>query len=414
MKLILSITFFFLVVSVYSVEQKGAFRIDAPGIKADFFEEHMGSLKKFELKATEKGYVTYKNDGNPLSWEVFVPDSYNPSQPAGILTYINSANRGNLPRSYKELLKKHNLIAIGANTGGNEIWTYWRQILAISAVHKIKEKYKVDEDRIFITGTSGGGRVTSLLAIAKPEIFKGAIYLIGCNRWGKEVSPQAIKLAKKNYFVFITGTKDFNLEDTKGVHRYYKENGFKDNTKLIIVEGMKHSNPPANEFDSALKFLDTPKEKRKNETLTEAVKAEKNKQYAKAMQLFAKAAGYGSKEAVEKYEAYNQEIKAMYKTAEDAEAVRDFVLCLNTYDAIHKKFGVDLGKAAYDKSKSLKRDKQVVLEIKAMAYFLKIEKALKKGNTNEKVQAALKKVIDTCPESFAAKRAQEELDKIGG
>ena len=73
---------------------------------------------------------------------------------------------------------------------------------------------------------------------------------------------------------------------------------------------------------------------------------------------------------------------------------------------------MDIDKEAYDRSKTLKKDKQVVLEIRAMAYFLKVEKAIKGGNTSGKVKAVLQKMMKTCPESFAAKRAQEELQWI--
>ena len=407
--------------SLLASEKKGQYRIDAPGITEQFFSENIGPLDNFKLKPDKDGIITHQNGGDAISWEVYVPDSYNPSKPIGILSYINAGNGGRIPGKWKELMGKHNLIWIGANQSGNYVggdkkkpyYTYWRQILSIKGVALMKEAYNIDEDRIFISGFSGGGRVSSLLATWKPEIYKGAIYNCGCNRWYNTLDSKTVKNASKNYYVLLSGTKDFNKPGTESLYEYYKENGFK-NSKLMVIEGLGHGLPGTTDYDKAIQFLDTPKKLRLEEALESAYSAESNKQYEKAIQLFAKAAGYGSKEAKEKYEEYNEEIKSMYKTAEDAGAIRDFVLCLNTYDAIYKKYGMGIGKDAYDKSKSMKKDKQVVLEIKAMAYFLKIEKALKKGNKNDKVKTALKKVIETCPESFAAKRAKEELEKISG
>ncbi|MCM8533144.1 MAG: prolyl oligopeptidase family serine peptidase [Lentisphaeraceae bacterium] len=400
--------------------KKGYYQIKAPGILTEVFEKDFGPLKNYKLKLDAKGFVTHENDGRAVSWEVYVPDNYDPAKPAGILSYINSGNGGKLPGKWRELMDKHNLIWIGANESGNNrpqnkkapTYNYWRWLLSMKGVALIKEKYKIDSDRVFLSGMSGGGRVSSLLVPRRPDIYKGGIYLCGCNRWDKETYPKNIKLASNGYYVFLTGTKDFNLNDTKGVHNFYQKNGFKDNSKLMIVDGLGHSTPGTADYDLAIQFLDTPKELRKKEALDLALKTEKRKKYAEAIELFAKAAAYGSKEAEEKYQTYQNEISSMLKTAKDAEAVRDFVLSINTYDAVVKKFGKELGKEAYSKSTNLKKDKQIITEIKAQAYFLKIQKAIKKGNTNDKVKAALKKVIDTCPESHAAKLAKVELDKI--
>jgi hypothetical protein len=66
-----------------------------------------------------------------------------------------------------------------------------------------------------------------------------------------------MKLAKDNYYVLLSGTKDFNLPGTKSVHNYYQKNRI-ENTKLIVVEGLGHSTPDTKEMDEALEYLNTP------------------------------------------------------------------------------------------------------------------------------------------------------------
>jgi hypothetical protein len=421
MKIIFTLFTLIFFSGLYASDKKGSYRIEAAGIDSKYFEEQIGPLSYFEPKPDKDGIITHENEGAPVSWEVYVPENYDPAKPAGILSYINAGDGGKVPGKWRSLMDKHNLIWIGANKSGNFVsgskkkpyYNYWRHVLSIKGVQMIKEAYNIDEDRVFLSGMSGGGRVSSLLITSRPDIYKGAIYNCGCNRWYNELSPKVVKEASKNYYVLLSGTKDFNLPGTKSLYTYYQDNGFK-NSKLVVVDGLGHKTPDTDDYDKALKYLDTPKKLRLEEAVTNAYKAEKSKKYSDAMQLFGKAAGYGSQEAQEKLDAYKMEIDSMYKTARDAEKIRDFVLCLNTFDAIYKKFGMEIGKEAYDQSKALKKEKQIVLEIKAMAYFLKIEKAIKGGNTNDKVKAALEKVIKTCPESFAARRAKEELDKIAG
>ncbi|MCM8536982.1 MAG: prolyl oligopeptidase family serine peptidase, partial [Lentisphaeraceae bacterium] len=420
MKFISILTLVFFTCFHLTAEKKGSYRIDEPGIKVETFEKHIGPITKFELTPNKDGYLSHENDGKAVSWEVYVPENYNPSKPSGILSYISPGNGGKLPGKWKELMDKHNLIWIAANNSGNfyqndkkkPYYNYWRTLLSLEGVTRIKAAYKIDSDRVFLSGFSGGGRVSSYLITERPEVYKGAIFICGCNTWSNKLDRKILKEAAKGYYVHLTGTKDFNLPGTKSVHNFYKKNGFKDNSKLMIIDGLGHSTPDTADYDTAIQFLDTPKELRKKEALKLALQTEKRKKYAEAMNLFAKAAAYGSKEAEEKYQSYQNEISSMLKTAKDAEAVRNFVLSINTYDALVKKFGKELGEEAYSKSKALKKDKQIITEIKAQAYFLKILRAIKKGNTNDKVKAALKKVIDTCPESHAAKLAKAELDKI--
>src|SRR6201986_4325534 len=45
--------------------------------------------------------------------------------------------------------------------------------------HAIK-KYKVDPDRVFVSGWSSGGMITNVLAAAYPDVFKAAASLSGC------------------------------------------------------------------------------------------------------------------------------------------------------------------------------------------------------------------------------------------
>ena len=61
---------------------------------------------------------------------------------------------------------------------------------------------------------------------------------------------------------------------------------------------------------------------------------------------------------------------------------------------------------------TLKKDKKVVLEIRAMIYYNKIAKAIKAGKTGDVVTSALKKVIDSAPGSKAAELAAKDLETV--
>jgi len=191
----------------------------------------------------------------PMEWAVYVPDSYDPEVPAGILVFISAGNSGKIPNEWKAIMDRRNLIWVGANRSGNKIATSLRVTYAIFAPTAIGEKYKIDTNRVYVSGFSGGGRVSSMVAAEYAHIFKGAIFNSGANFWGNE-NPKHYNEIKKNHYVFITGTKDFNLRDTKRVYNAYKKAEIP-NIKLLVIPFMSHQKPSIRIYEEAITFLDS-------------------------------------------------------------------------------------------------------------------------------------------------------------
>ncbi|HEV8608386.1 MAG TPA: PHB depolymerase family esterase, partial [Tepidisphaeraceae bacterium] len=133
--------------------------------------------------------------------------------------------------------------------------------------------YDISPNRIFISGASGGGRVSSMLGVCYPDIFKGGMYIIGCNYYREMAAPNAggqvwrrgyapppgeiLIQAKKNVsHVLLTGEKDGNREQTK----IYYENGFKKDGFLHVtyleVPGMGHQPPNSEWFERGLAAME--------------------------------------------------------------------------------------------------------------------------------------------------------------
>lgn len=189
-----------------------------------------------------------------ISWEIHVPESYNADEPPGILIYISPQNEINIPRGWLDTVEQNNLIWIAALKSGNKIIVSERIMKALLAPVILQSKYKINTNRIYITGFSGGGRVASIVASQYPHLIKGAIYNCGVNFWDN-LDEEKTNLVLDNRFVFITGTKDFNLNDTKSVYGKYKDAGAQ-NIDLMIIKRMGHENPKKGKLDQAIKFLD--------------------------------------------------------------------------------------------------------------------------------------------------------------
>tara|TARA_R110002073_G_scaffold28167_6_gene89730 strand:+ start:1283 stop:2041 length:759 start_codon:yes stop_codon:yes gene_type:complete len=189
-----------------------------------------------------------------ITWEIDVPDDYDPKNPPGVMVYISPQNIVNLPTGWLDVTDEKNLIFIAARMSGNNEPVGSRIVMALLALPLVQSSYTINTDRIFISGFSGGGRVASMVSTSFPHIFKGALYSCGANFW-QDVNIEQMENIQNNRFVFLTGTNDFNLNDTKKVYSKYKKAGAT-NSKLMVIPRMGHSNPKRTKFAQAIEYLD--------------------------------------------------------------------------------------------------------------------------------------------------------------
>ncbi len=189
-----------------------------------------------------------------VTWKMYVPETYDPNKPAGLFVYISPTARGWMPRGWRSVFDEENLIWISANQSGNETHTKKRMFYAVLAPEVAARKYKIDRDRIYLSGFSGGGKVAGTVAIHFANLFRGAIYIGGAQKW-TNAAPELMSQARSNRYVFLTGTRDFNLALTKKIYRQYEKEGITQ-TKLMNISGMAHTTPDADRFREALDFLD--------------------------------------------------------------------------------------------------------------------------------------------------------------
>jgi len=152
-------------------------------------------------------------------------------------------------------MDQQNLIWIAARHSGNSVAVIRRALYALVAPTLVGKHYRIDAERIYLSGLSGGGRVASMVATDYPQLFKGAIYNCGAN-FRDGTTPPLIELIKQNHYVFITGTKDFARKPVQQAHKKYLKAGV-ENSKLLVIRGMPHENPDRGDFEEAIQYLDS-------------------------------------------------------------------------------------------------------------------------------------------------------------
>jgi predicted esterase len=202
------------------------------------------------------------------SFELVVPPACSAGDPHGLLVWI-SPGRADLPREWLDVCAKHKLIWISANNSGNNRHFVARIGLALDAVRNMKAKYAIDPKRIYVGGFSGGGRVSSMAILTYPDVFTGAICMMGSNFYrqlpagegkayrataGRPIEPLFTQ-AKRLPICLFTGERDPNQPQTKANFEGFKRDRFQ-HVSYIEVPGVGHNMPGAEWFTKALDDVD--------------------------------------------------------------------------------------------------------------------------------------------------------------
>jgi predicted esterase len=214
--------------------------------------EYASTLNALLPKDQAAGFSEVLSADEVVRWK-FVPAN-EPLAAAGLLVFISPDASGAPQPHWREVLSARNLHWIAAENFGNEKPTAQRVLAAIMAVTLAQREFNLNRKRIYIGGMSGGGRAASTAITTFPQLFAGALYIVGADYPSDGARARLPQIAANRY-VFLTGRRDFNRDEMKMIHRRYVADGAT-HTLLMDLRHFGHQYPNAREFNRALEFLD--------------------------------------------------------------------------------------------------------------------------------------------------------------
>lgn len=140
-----------------------------------------------------------------------------PAPPPGgyaLLAFVPPWPEASLPRGWAAVLDRQGVIFVSAARSGNEESVLARrEPLALLGAHNIMQRYPVDPERIYVGGFSGGARVAMRLALAYPDLFRGAFLNAGSDPIGSAdipLPPRELfeRFQSSTRLVYLTGERD--------------------------------------------------------------------------------------------------------------------------------------------------------------------------------------------------------------
>ena len=133
-----------------------------------------------------------------------------------LLVFVPPWEDARLPPGWAPVLDRYGVIFVSAARSGNAAPVLdRREPLALLAAHGVAARYSIDSDSVFVAGFSGGARVALRLALAFPDVFRGAILNAGSDAIGDPQIPLPPKglfgrFQQSSRLVYVTGEGDMS------------------------------------------------------------------------------------------------------------------------------------------------------------------------------------------------------------
>ena len=147
------------------------------------------------------------------TFDLFVPATPGPSG-YGVMVFIWPGDEMSMPSSWRRLFEARHLIFIAARRSGNGQNVLERRLpLALHGLEYAKRHYRIDPERVYLGGFSGGSRVAQKLALGYPDVFRSLMLAGGSDPIGTAgfvpPSRELMQLFQHHTrIVFATGTQD--------------------------------------------------------------------------------------------------------------------------------------------------------------------------------------------------------------
>jgi dienelactone hydrolase len=184
------------------------------------------------------------------------PDGY------ALLVFVPPWDEAKVPAAWMPVLDRHGMILVTAAHIGNEANLLDRRDpVALLAAINVMAGYRVDPQRVYVGGFSGGSRVALRLALGYPDLFHGVLLEAGSDPLGKTVplppAPLLEQFQTGTRVVYLTGQTDTAHQDMDRTSRDSLREWCIDDVDMREIPWTGHDIAEPSALDRALTSLET-------------------------------------------------------------------------------------------------------------------------------------------------------------
>lgn len=192
-------------------------------------------------------------------------------RPCGLLVWIHAIDDHEPPlQVIAPACDDLGLTIVSIADAGNSREVVDRLQLVLDVVATISARVPIDEHRIYASGVSGGGRCSSIVWGCFPDVFTGAVSIVGLDSYQETPTgtgqawrqsydrPSGVLLGmlRTHRMAGISGSNDGNYAEMKARLDLLSRDG--QDVRLFEQAGMGHEMPTAETFAEAMRWVDEP------------------------------------------------------------------------------------------------------------------------------------------------------------
>jgi len=195
-------------------------------------------------------------------FELFVPEP-DPDGKYGLMVFVWPADDIQVPGDWWKVFRDRHMIYVASRRSSNTENIFDRRVpLALHGYEYVRSRYSVDPERVYIGGFSGGSRTAQRVAMAYPDVFRGAFLVGGSDTLGGDsgftLPSEALSrlLQKRTRFVFSTGGDDSVNRAKDARTRKNLEALCMQGVRVVPQNGVEHWVPNGRGFTRVLNELE--------------------------------------------------------------------------------------------------------------------------------------------------------------
>ena len=176
-------------------------------------------------------------------YQCYLPPQPAPPQGYPAVLLVSSAASPAGWAQWQETCRREQMVFASPYDAGNECPLKQRIRVILDVLDDLRRRSRLDPNRTYLAGISGGGRVACMIGFALPEYFGGLVPICA----GGELRPERWlwhRITERMSVACVTGEDDFNRTE---VERYRTPllQAMHVRTRLWVVPGMGHAIPAA-------------------------------------------------------------------------------------------------------------------------------------------------------------------------
>lgn len=145
---------------------------------------------------------------------IYQPAAQAPPRGFALLVFVPPWQDARLPAGWALVLERLGVVFITAARSGNDENPFARRVpLALLAAAEARRRFAIDPEHVYVGGFSGGSRIALRIALAYPDVFRGAILDAGSDPIGTPEVPLPPRellalFQSQTTVVYLTGERD--------------------------------------------------------------------------------------------------------------------------------------------------------------------------------------------------------------